>query len=143
MGKENNQGWNLNERNREMNMSENIIDQLYRFEGQPEASFAETFASQVKTFSRDVVVYRQRAGDAEVQIITAERYYARTNSATGVTITLFIREREITAYVAVMAGGYGPFNVSWGNYENYLEKVEKLLLSYAFKRIPDAAGVRP
>lgn len=47
------------------------------------------------------------------------------------------------AYVAVMAGGYGPFNVSWGNYENYLEKVEKLLFSYAFKRIPDAAGVRP
>ena len=78
-----------------------------------------------------------------MQIITAERYYARMNSATGVTITLFIREREITAYVAVMAGGYGPFNVSWGNYENYLEKVEKLLFSYAFKRIPDAAGVRP
>ncbi|WP_139248593.1 hypothetical protein [Holdemania sp. Marseille-P2844] len=65
------------------------------------------------------------------------------NSATGVTITLVIREREITAYVAVVAGGEGPFNISWGNYENYLKKVEKLLLSYAFKRIPGAISVRP
>ena len=124
-------------------MSNNIIDQLYRFEGQPEASFAETFVRQVKAFSGDVVVYRQQAGDTEVQIITAERYYARVNSATGVTITLVIREREITAYVAVVAGGEGPFNISWGNYENYLKKVEKLLLSYAFKRIPGAISVRP
>ena len=45
-----------------MNMSENIIDQLYRFEGQPEASFAETFVRQVKAFSGDVVVFVTAGG---------------------------------------------------------------------------------
>ena len=72
-------------------------------------------------------------GDANVYILSMERYFFRNGSYAGLTVVLTEHGTEKTADIIGSGGGEGFFNVSWGANTDFANKAAEILRKFGFR----------
>ena len=72
--------------------------------------------------------------DANVVLLSFEKYFMRNGSYASLTVVLTENEKKQTADIIGSGGGEGIFNISWGANSDFAEMAEKVLSKYGFKR---------
>lgn len=74
----------------------------------------------------------QHINDVRIIFLSFEKYFFRNNSYAG--LSLLITESNLIQIIDVVAFGVGgPFNLSWGANEDFLEMIVHLLKEKGFK----------
>lgn len=105
-----------------------------KMNGNGEQSISTAAAALKNEINAELVAESRRTvGNANVVLLSFEKYYMRNSSYASLTVMLTESDGQQTADIIGSGGGEGIFNISWGANSDFADTAERILLRYGFR----------